>query len=164
MLRIMTMDTTKSTGFVGTKILWVLGCGRRRNGGFRDHSLREHDFNHGLDTGQFKTIMGGMTDDITEGARLCRRRRGRVSRGGLVFGCPLASFAFLPGSHHDRRRVLWRCWGHSGNGGSEGDQLNRCQSKVGFGVTRRGSGWRVKVPDGYAQGQVVEREGGQDRD
>ena len=42
--------------------------------------------------------------------------------------------------------------------------MNQCQSKVGFGVTRRGSGWRVKVPNGYAQGQVGEREGGHDRD
>ena len=42
--------------------------------------------------------------------------------------------------------------------------MNRCQSKIGFGVTRRGSGWRVKVPDGYTQGQVREREGGHDGD
>ena len=42
--------------------------------------------------------------------------------------------------------------------------MNRCQSKIGFGVTRRGSGWRVKVPDRYTQGQVREREGGQDGD
>ena len=48
--------------------------------------------------------------------------------------------------------------------GSEGDWLNRCQSKIGFGVTRMGSGWRVKVPDGYTQGQVREREGGHDGD
>ena len=42
--------------------------------------------------------------------------------------------------------------------------MNRCQSKIGFGVTRWGSGWRVKVPDGYAQGQVRESEGGHDGD
>ena len=42
--------------------------------------------------------------------------------------------------------------------------MNRCQRKIGFGVTRWGSGWRVKVPDGYAQGQVGEREGGHDGD
>ena len=29
-------------------------------------------------------------------------------------------------------------------------------------MTRRGSGWRVKVPDGNAQGQIREREGGHD--
>ena len=40
--------------------------------------------------------------------------------------------------------------------------MNRCQSKVGFGVTRQGSGWRVKVLDGYTQGQVRERKGGHD--
>ena len=40
--------------------------------------------------------------------------------------------------------------------------MNWCQSKVGFGVTRRGSGWRVKVLDGYTQGQVGERKGGHD--
>ena len=31
-------------------------------------------------------------------------------------------------------------------------------------MTRRGSGWRVHVPDGYAEGQVREREGGPDGD
>ena len=40
--------------------------------------------------------------------------------------------------------------------------MNPCQSKVGFGVTRWGSGCRVKVLDGYAQGQVRERKGGHD--
>ena len=42
--------------------------------------------------------------------------------------------------------------------------MNWCQSKVRFGVTRRGRGWRVKVPDRYTQGQVREREGGHDGD
>ena len=42
--------------------------------------------------------------------------------------------------------------------------MNQCQSKVRFGVTGRGSGWRVNVPDRYAEGQVREREGGQDGD
>ena len=105
--------------------------------------------------------MGGMTDDITQGARLCGQRRGRVSRGSLVFGCPLASFAFLSGGWHHRGRVLWRCWGP---GGSEGDRLNQCQSKVRIGVTGWGSGWRVNLPDGYAQVQVRKREGGHDGD
>ena len=36
--------------------------------------------------------------------------------------------------------------------------------ELGFGLTRKGSGWRVKVPDGYIQGQVGEGYGGQDRD
>ena len=31
-------------------------------------------------------------------------------------------------------------------------------------MTRRGSGWRIKVPDRYAQSQVREREGGHDGD
>ena len=147
MVGVVAMNTTQSTGFVGTESLGVLGYGRRRNGGFRDRSFRERDFNHGLNTGQLGTSMGGMTGDITQGTRLCGRRRGRVSRGGLVFGCPLASFAFLSRSRHDRRRVLYWCWGHKGNGGSEGDRLTRCQIQVGFGVTRRGSCWRIKVPD-----------------
>ena len=42
--------------------------------------------------------------------------------------------------------------------------MNWCQSKVGFGVTRWGSGWRVKVPDRYTRVQVGEREGGHDGD
>ena len=156
MVGIMAMDTAQSTGFVGAESLGVLGYGRRRNGGFM-----EHDFNHGLNTGKFRTSMGGVTDDITQGARICRWRRSRVSRGGLVFGCPLASFSFLSWSCHHRGRVLGRC---GGPGGSEGDRLNRCQSKVGFGVTGWGSSWRVNVPDGYAQGQVREREGGHEGD
>ena len=108
--------------------------------------------------------MGGVTDDITQGTRFCGRGRSRVSQGGLVFGCPLASFAFLSWSCHHRGRVLGRCRGHGSNRGSEGDRLNRCQRNIGFGVTRRGSDWRVKVPDGYTQGQVREREGGHDGD
>ena len=109
--------------------------------------------------------MGGMTDDITQGTRLCGWRRSRVSRGGRCLWLPPCELCLSSREPtHDRRRVLWRCWGHSGNGGSKGDRLNRCQSHVGFGVTRRGSGWRVKVPDGYTQGQVREREGGHDGD
>ena len=42
--------------------------------------------------------------------------------------------------------------------------MKQCQSKVRFGVTGRGSGWRVNVLDGYAEGQVREREGGHDGD
>ena len=109
MVGIMAMDTTQSTGFVGVNSLWVLGCGRGRNRGFRDHRLRERDFNHGFNTGQLGTSMGGMTNGITQGARLCGQRRGRVSWGGLVFGCPLASFAFLSRSWLNRRGVLLRC-------------------------------------------------------
>ena len=118
MVGVMAMNAAQSIRLVGAESLGVLGYGRRRNGGFRDRRLGERDFNHGLNTGQLGTSMGGMTGDITQGTRLCGRRRGRVSCGGLVFGCPLAGFAFLPGSRHDRRRVLWRCWGHRGNGGS----------------------------------------------
>ena len=115
MVGIMAMNTTQSTGFVGADSLGVLGYGRGRNKGFRDRRLKERNFNHGLNTGQFKTSMGGVTDDITQGTRLGGRRRSWVSRGGLVFGCPLATFAFLSGSCHDRRRILWRCCGHRGN-------------------------------------------------
>ena len=109
MVGIMAMDTTQSTGFVGANNLWVLGYGQGRNRGFRDHILRERDFKHGFNTGQLGTSMGGMTDNITQGARLGGWRRGRFSRGGLVFGCPLASFAFLSRSWPNRRRVLLRC-------------------------------------------------------
>ena len=42
--------------------------------------------------------------------------------------------------------------------------MNWCQSQVRFGVTGRGSDWRVNVPDGYTKGQVREREGGHDGD
>ena len=129
-----------------------------------DHRLRECDFNHGLNAGKLRTSMGGVTDDITQGARVCGRRRSWVSRGGFVFGCPLASFSFCSWSCHHKGRVLGRCKGHGSNGGSKGDRLNQCQSEIGFGVTRRGSGWRVKVLDGYTQGQVREREGGHDGD
>ena len=118
-----------------------------------------------LEVRQFKTRMGGMTNNIAQSAldsTLWRSRRCRVRRGGLVLiGCPLTSFSFLARGYHHRGRVLGRC---GGPGGSEGDRLNRCQSKVGFGVTGWGSSWRVNVPDGYAQGQVREREGGHDTD
>ena len=70
MVGVMAMDTTQSTRFVGVESLGVLGYGRRRNGGFRDCRLGECDFNHGLNMGQFRTSMGGVTDDITQGARL----------------------------------------------------------------------------------------------
>ena len=42
--------------------------------------------------------------------------------------------------------------------------MDQCQSHVGFWVTRRGSDWRVKVPDGNTQGRVREREGGHNGD
>ena len=54
-----------------------------------------------LEVWQFRTQMGGVTDDIAQSAldsRLWRSRRGRGCRGGLVLvGCPLTSFAFLSG-------------------------------------------------------------------
>ena len=40
--------------------------------------------------------------------------------------------------------------------------MNWGQSKIRFGLTRWGSGWRFKVPDEYAQGQIGEGEGGHD--
>lgn len=103
MVRIMAMDTTQSTGFVGVKSLWVLGYIRGRNRVFPDRRFRERDFNHGLDTGQLRTSMGGMTDTITQGTRLGGWRRGRVGGGDLVFGCPLTSFSFLARSYHSMR-------------------------------------------------------------
>ena len=105
MVRIMAMDTTQSIGFVGAKSVWVLSCGRRINRGFRDRRFRECDLNHDLDTGKLRTSMGGMTDPITQGTRLGGWRRGRVGCGGLVFGCPLASFSFLSRSCHSMRMV-----------------------------------------------------------
>ena len=51
MVGIMAMDTTQSIGFVGAKILGVLGCGGGRNRGFRDRRFKESDFNHGLNMG-----------------------------------------------------------------------------------------------------------------
>ena len=65
MVGVMAMDTAQSTWFVGAESLGVLGYGRRRNGGFRDRRLGDRDFNHGLNTGQLGTSMGGMTGDIT---------------------------------------------------------------------------------------------------
>ena len=79
MVGIMAMDTAQSTGFAGANSFWVLGDGRGRERGVRDRRLRERDFNHGLNVGQFMTSMGGVTNDITEGAGLCRRRRSWVS-------------------------------------------------------------------------------------
>ena len=65
MVGVMAMNTAQSTGFVGAESLGVLGYGQRRKGGFRDRRLRERDFNHGMNTGQLETSMGGMTGDIT---------------------------------------------------------------------------------------------------
>ena len=59
------MEITQSTRLVGVNSFRILGYSRGRNRGFRDHRLREQNFNHGLDTGQFRIVMGGMTDDIT---------------------------------------------------------------------------------------------------
>ena len=60
MVGVMAMNAAQSTGFVGAESLGVLGYERRRKGGFR-----ERDFNHGLNTGQLGTSMGGMIGDIT---------------------------------------------------------------------------------------------------
>ena len=65
MVGVMAMNATQITGLVGAKSLGVLGYERRRNGGFRDRRIGERDFNHGLNTGQIRTSMGGMTGDIT---------------------------------------------------------------------------------------------------
>ena len=65
MVGVMAMNTAQSIGLVGAESLGVLGYRRRTNGGFRDRRLGERDFNHGLNTGQLGTSMGGMTGDIT---------------------------------------------------------------------------------------------------
>ena len=78
----MAVEITQSTGLVGVNSLGVLGHGRRRNEGFR-----ERDINHGLEMRQFRTGMGGMTDNITKSTldgMIWRSRRGRVCRGSLV--------------------------------------------------------------------------------
>ena len=59
------------------------------NRGFRDHRMKECDINHGLETRQLWKSMGGMTDNITQSTldgTLWQLRRGKVSRGSLVFG------------------------------------------------------------------------------
>ena len=121
MVRIMAMDITQSTMFVGAKSLGVLACGGGRSRGFGDHRFRECDFNHGLDMGQLRTSMGGMTDTITQGTRLGGWGRGRVGCGGLVFGCPLASFSFLAHRCRGMRMFLRRGLGHCSSGRSDGD-------------------------------------------
>ena len=96
MVGIMAMEITQSTRLVGVNIFRILGYIQGRNRGFRDRRLKERNFNHGLDIGQFGTVMGGMVDDITQSTGLCRRGRCRVCRGSLVLGGPLVSFPFLP--------------------------------------------------------------------
>ena len=85
MVGIMAMEITQSTRLVGVNSLRVLCYSQGRNIGFRDRRLRERNINHGLDTRQLRTSMGGMTDDITQSKRLWRWRRSRVSQGSLVF-------------------------------------------------------------------------------
>ena len=62
----MAMEITQSTRVVGVNSLGVLGHGRGRNRGVRDHGLRERGINHGLEVRQFRTGMCGMTDNITQ--------------------------------------------------------------------------------------------------
>ena len=81
----MAMEITQSTGVVGVNSLGVLDRGRRRNRGFLDCGLRERDINHGLEMKQFRTGMGGVTDNISQSTldgMLWRPRR--VCRGNLV--------------------------------------------------------------------------------
>ena len=83
----MAMEITQSTRVVGVNSLGVLGRGRRRNRGFWDRGFRERDINHGFEMKQFRTSVGGVTDNITQSTldgMLWRPRRGRVCRGGLV--------------------------------------------------------------------------------
>ena len=84
---VMAMEITQSTGVVDVNSLGVLGRSRKRNRGFRDCGLKERDINHGLEMKQFRTGMGGVTDNITQSTldgMLWRLRRGRVFRGSLV--------------------------------------------------------------------------------
>ena len=62
----MAMEITQSTGVVGVNGLGVLGRSRGRNRGFWDCGLRERDVNHGLEMRQFRTSMGGVTDNSTQ--------------------------------------------------------------------------------------------------
>ena len=81
------MEVTQSIGVVGVNILEVRGRGCERNRGFRDRGLRECDINHGIEMKQFRTGMGGVTDNITQSTldgMLWRPRRGRVCKGSLV--------------------------------------------------------------------------------
>lgn len=96
--------------------------------------------------------MGGMTDTITQGARLGRWGRGRVGCGGLVFGCPLSSFSFLAYSFRSRRGVLQRSEGHYSGGRSKVNRLHWCHSYVWFGVVQRGLSRRSKIPYWNSQG------------
>ena len=83
----MAMEITQSTGVVGVNSIWVHGRGHGRNRGFRDRGLRERDINHGLEMKQFRTGMGGVTDNVTQSTldgMMWRSRRGQVSQGNLV--------------------------------------------------------------------------------
>ena len=68
---IMAMDITQSRRLVGVNSFRILSYSRGRNRGFRDRRLRECKFNHGLDAGQFRTVMGAMADEITQSTGLC---------------------------------------------------------------------------------------------
>ena len=84
---VMAMEITQSTGVVGVNSRGVLGRGHGRNIGFRDRGLRERDINHWLEMRQFRTGMGGVTNNITQSTldgMLWRSRRGWVYRGSLV--------------------------------------------------------------------------------
>ena len=83
----MAMDITQSIGVVGVNSLGVLGRGRGRNRDFWDCRLKGRNINHGLEMRQFRTGMGGVTDNIIQGTldgMLWRPRRGRVCWGSLV--------------------------------------------------------------------------------
>ena len=63
---IMAMDITQSIGLIGVNIFKVIGCIQGRNRGFKDCRLRECEIYHGIDTRQFRTMMGSMTNNITQ--------------------------------------------------------------------------------------------------
>ena len=151
MVRIMAMETTKTAVFFGANGLWVLGYGGGGNRGFRGRRIRKRDFDHGLDTGQLRTSMGGVTNNITQSARLGGWRGSRIGSGGFIFGCPPASFSFLTRSILSMRRVVRQGKRYRNGGRSNGNRLNRCHSNVRFWVAGRGFGWGNKIPYWYAQ-------------
>ena len=99
MVRIMAIEVTQSTRLVSVNIFRVLGHGRGRNKGFQDHGLKERDINHGIEMRQFRTGMGGVTDNVTQrtlDGMLWRPRGVEFVGAALSFNSPLRALPFLP--------------------------------------------------------------------
>ena len=103
---VMAMEITQSTGVICAQIIEFRDSIGYSDINLWDIRLWKHFVNHGLETRQFRTGMGGVTDNITQSKRLWRWRRIRVSRGSLVFLCPLSSFSLLTRSGRNRRWFL----------------------------------------------------------